>query len=102
MDIQRGLSLAFYILLVLLVNYVGAFLIIGVGLSSFPTDSKIALYFNTGSVLLLIFSFLSAVTTFLSFIFRYELNYRGNALWKIAISQMIFLILMAFLLFTVL
>lgn len=84
-----------YVLLVLIVNYIGFFLIIGTAMvPTYQDDSLTEIFIKKGLILLVIFAFLSAVVAFLSFIFRYEMGYQGKAIWKVAIAQMIFFMLM--------
>ena len=83
-----------YVLLVLAVNYIGFFLIIGTAMvPTYQDDSRMEIFIKKGLMLLVIFTVLSAVVAFLSFIFRYEMGYHGKAIWKVAIGQMIFFIL---------
>jgi len=84
-----------YVLLVLIFNYLGFFLIIGTAMvPTYQDDSQMEIFIKKGLTLLVIFAFLSAVVAFLSFIFRYEMGYQGKAIWRVAIAQMTLFILM--------
>ncbi|HKG05617.1 MAG TPA: hypothetical protein VKB19_04130 [Pedobacter sp.] len=95
MQIKQRISQVIYVLLVLMLNYSGFFMIVVTAMAPIAAgESPASMLITKYSILLVIFAFLTTAVAFLSFMFRHDMGYPDKAIWKVALIQMIIFVLM--------